>query len=273
MGRLATSWDLTKTSWGVVKQDKELLWMPILSFIASIAVVLSIAGITFGLTPDLFTENGQWSPVNTVLALVAYLGLAFVGVYFHAAVVAAAHERLEGGDPTIGSALRAANQHLGKLFLWSILVATVNILLQAVRERGGMVGQIAASIAGTAWNLATFFVVPHLVFSDDGVGSSLKHSGRLFKQRWGETVVGHIGIGFAMGVLTIAWVVVSLLLLALLSGLGIVGIVLGVVLLVGGVLLLTLVGSVLSAVYKAALYRYAQGQNAGPFSGLEQAAY
>lgn len=273
MGRLATSWQLTKDSWKVVKQDKELLWMPVLSFIASAIALAMVAGLFFVATPDLFTEGGEWSPVNTVLVGLMYLVLAFIGVYFHAATVGAAHERLEGGDPTVGSGLRAANKHLGKLFLWSIMVATVNIILQAIRERGGALGQIAASIAGTAWNLATYFVVPSLLFTDDGVGGSLRNSGSLFKQRWGETVVGHIGIGMAMGLITVLWVVVGVVLTIGLGTLGVPGLIVGAVLTVTGVILLALVGTVLSAVFKTALYRYAQGQDSGPFSGLETAAY
>lgn len=272
MGRFSTSWDLTKTSWTVVKQDRELLWMPVLSFFSTLAAMVAVLAITFGLTPQLMTD-GVWSPINTVIGFATYLILAFIGVYFHAAVVAAAQERLSGGDPTLGSALRKANQHIGKLFLWSILVATVNVILQALRDRGGIAGQIAASIGGTAWNLATFFVVPHLLFSDDGVGASLKHSGGLFKRRWGETAIGHFGIGFAMTIITIAWVALSLLLLFLLAGLGAVGIGIGITILVVGVILIALTGTVLSAVYKTALYRFAQGESSGPFDSLDRAVY
>lgn len=248
--------------------------MPVLSFIASLMVMLSVAALTLGLTPDVFGEGGSWSPVNTVISLAAYLGMAFVGVYFHAAVVSAAHERLEGGDPTLGSAFRAANKHLGKLFVWSLMVATVNLILQALRERGGMAGQIAASLGGAAWNLATFFVVPQLLFTEDGVGSSLKASGRLFKQRWGETVAGHFGLGLAFGAMTVVWVLGGVFLsIALSSVAGVYGLFAGIAITVLGAIFIALLGSVLSAVYKVALYRYARGQDAGPFGSLEQAAY
>lgn len=275
MGRLADSWNLTKASWNVMKQDKELLWMPILSFLASLVAVASIVGAQWAITPEIFTEEGAWSPANTAISLVGYIALAFIGVYFHAAVVAAAHERLEGGDPTVGSGLRKANQHIGKLFLWSLLVATVNLILQAARERGGALGRIAAGIAGVAWNLATFFVVPNLLFSNDGVGGSLKASGRLFKERWGETALGHLGISAAFTVMTIIWVVVAGLLTVLLAGLGAYGLAVGLAILVLGVIVLALVGSVLSAVYKAALYRFAQKGKQEGFPGfdLQHATY
>lgn len=273
MGRLATSWNLTKESWTVVKQDKELLWMPVLSFLATLVSIGLVGGLMFVATPALFVD-GTWDILNTVLSAVMYLVLAFVGVYFHAATVAAAHERLSGGDPTVGSGLRAANQHLGKLFLWSIMVATVNIILQAIRERGGPLGQIAAGIAGAAWNLATFFVVPNLLFTENGVKDSLGASGRLFKQRWGETVAGHIGIGLAMGLLSLlALLLGGGLTIALGMGLGLAGWIVGGVLTGLTLIVLSLVGTVLAAVFKTALYRYAQTGNAAGFSDLPHAAY
>jgi hypothetical protein len=275
MGRLATSWSLVKASWKVLRQDKELLWMPVLSFLASAVAVMSLLGATYAVTPDVFTEGGDTDPVALALAALLYVVLAFIAVFFHAATVAGAHERLSGGDPTVGSALAKARAHLGKLFLWSLAVATVNLLLQMLRERGGPLGRIGASIAGVAWNLATYFVVPLLLFTDDGVGGSLKQSGRLFKQRWGEQVSGHIGIGLATFLFTVLWVVVGLAIIAGLATLGAVGLVVGIAVVGAGVILIALVGTVLDAVFKTALYRYAQSQDAGPFGAplMAQAAH
>ena len=267
---LRTSWQLTKASWRVLMQDKELLWMPVLSFLASLIAVLSILGLNLALTPELFVDE-VWSPVNTVLALLLYIALAFVGVYFHAATVAGAHERLAGGDPTVGSALRAAGRAWKRLLLWAIIVATVNLILQAIREKGGAAGRIVANIGGTAWNLATFFVVPNLLFTDDGVGASLGRSGRIFKQRWGEAITGHIGIGMAMALIFIAWVTLGMYVMGAFGLLGKVGFVVGLLTYFGGMLAIGLVGTVLSAIYKTALYRYAQGQATPDFSGFDLA--
>lgn len=263
MGRLATSWSLVKSSWGVLRQDKELLWMPVLSAVASLVAIVAVAGVGFVVTPATFTE-GSFDAVGAVLAFLMYVLLAFIGVYFHAATVSAAWERLDGGDPTVGSALSAANKRIGKLFAWSLVVATVNVLLQAARERSGALGRIVVGLVGGAWNLATYFVVPVLMFEDAGVGAGLKKSLQTFRARWGETLVGHIGIGYAMGLLTIGFVVVMLVLTFLLgSALGVAGFVAGGVVLLLGVVVLLLVSTVLSAVYKAALYRYAVRGDSG----------
>lgn len=268
MGRFARSWDLFKTSLSVVRQDKELLWMPVLSALASLVAVLAIAGVGLGsgVWPQTTNADGTTNYAGAGLAFALYILLAFVTLFFNAAVVAGATERLNGGDPTMGSALGAAWKKAGRLFLWSIVVATVNVILQAIRERSGALGRILASIGGMAWNLATFFMVPILLFEADGMGSSVKRSAGLFRKTWGETVIGSAGLGLAGMVFTVVAVLVGLLALFLLSPLGLTGIIAGVAILVLGIILVAALFSVLEGVYKAALYRYAtSGVAAGGF--------
>lgn len=266
MSRFARSWDMTKTSFKVIGQDKELLWLPVLSFMATIVAVMGIAGIGWaaGVFPQVTAEDGSVDPVAALIGFSMYLALAFVQVFFHAATVAGANERLSGGDPTVGSALGKASKHLGRLFLWSIMVATVNVILQALRERAGPLGQIATSIAGTAWNLATYFVVPILLFEDKGVGGSLKGSGSYFKKTWGESVVGEIGIGFVGGIITFLVLILGgLLAYGLGSVLGLTGFVIGAVIAIVAVILVSVMFTVAGAVYKTALYRYAATGHGG----------
>jgi len=272
MGRMARSWQTFKTSLRVAWQDKELMWLPVLSFLASAIAIMGILGIGFlaGVFPQVTQPDGGVDVTAAALGFLMYLALAFVQTYFYAAMVAGAHERLSGGDPTVGSALSAANGRLGKIFVWSLVLATVNVVLQALRERAGHLGRIAVSLVGTAWNLATYFVVPIIMFEDQRLGASLKRSGGLFKKTWGETVVGEIGIGIAAGLIIIPVFLLAVVLAAALSMAGIVGLVVGIaagaVLVVAALALVTLV----QAVYKTELYRYAtHGAHDAAFAGTD----
>jgi hypothetical protein len=259
VSRFARSWDLFKTSLSVVRQDKELLWMPVLSALASLVAVLAVAGLGLGsgVWPQTTNADGTANYAGALLAFVLYILLAFVTLFFNAAVVAGATERLKGGDPTMGSALGAAWKKAGRIFLWSIVVATVNVILQAIRERSGVLGRILASFAGMAWNLATFFMVPILLFEGDGIGPSVKRSAGLFRKTWGESVIGSAGLGLAGMVFGVGAVLLGLLVLFLLAPLGVLGIVIGLAVLIIGVVLVAALFSVLDGVYKAALYQYA----------------
>lgn len=273
MGRFANSWDLTKASLRIVGQDKELLVLPILSFVASVAALAAVLGIGFGarITPTMTLPDGTVNLPALLLGAILYIGLAFVQVFFGAAVVAGASERLAGGNPTLGSCLRAASRKAGRLLVWSVFVAVVNVLLQMLRERGGMAGRLAAGVGNMAWSLATFFMLPVLMFENEPVMKSVGRSGALFKKTWGETVIGNGGIGLVFGVLIVAVGVVAMLVAQPLLATGGWIAVLPVFLLAAlAIILLACLQSVLGGVYKAALYRFAATGQAGTGFAPEQ---
>lgn len=275
MGRFARSWDLFKTSLSVVRQDKELLWMPVLAALASIVAILAIAGIGFGagVWPQTRAADGSVNVPGVALAFALYIVLAFVSLFFNAAVIAGATERLRGGDPTMGSAMGAAWAKAGRLFLWSIVVATVNVILQAVRERSNVVGRIAAGLAGMAWNLATFFMVPVLLYESEGLAPSVKRSAGLFKQTWGETVIGQGGLGLASMVFTLPLILLAFIVFMVLAPSGnIAAIAIAATVFALGFVFVSALFSVLGGVYKAALYRYATTGQAGGAFAPEQLA-
>ena len=268
---MAQSWRTVKESWGVLQKDKELLFFPVLSGIASLIVIASFLVPSYfaGLLENTGTEEGD--PIAFVLYAAMYLTLAFVTIYFNSALVFAASERLKGGDPTVGSGLRGANKRLGSIFAWAMFAGTVSLLIhllqRAARGQNNMVGSIITSLVGTAWQLATFFAVPVVIFENKGVFESLKRSGQLFKQRWGESLVGEFGIGFVFGLISILVVVATLALAFVAFG---VNPLLGLAIVVLGALSLLLVGitgSALGTIYRAALYHYAAwGQVPAEFS-------
>jgi hypothetical protein len=114
-----------------------------------------------------------------------------------------------------------------------------------------------------AWSVITFFVVPVILFEPLGVIESVKRSSSIFKQRWGETFVGQGAIGLAMILLALPVIGVSVLI-------GMASTTLAAV--IGGLALavLTAVGSALSGIFNAALYRYAtEGEAAGAFESTD----
>ncbi|MGH9410728.1 MAG: DUF6159 family protein, partial [Vicinamibacterales bacterium] len=180
-----------------------------------------------------------------------------IGIFFQAAVVAGATERMRGGDPTVGSALAAAGRRFGPIFMWAVVAATVGVLLKAIQDRVGFVGKIVAALLGAAWALATFFVVPVLVLEDRSIPDSFKRSVSVFRQTWGETVVGGTTLGAAA---VCAW-------LTLIAITGLLAMAIGVaavaVFCVGAVLLMIFF-SALQGVYVASLYQFATSGGATP---------
>ena len=252
MGTFQRSFSLAKASWGVLRQDKELALLPLFSFLAWIVVAATfvlamVVVVGDGTGGDSWTQNS----VSWVLAFVGYFALAYVMVFFNAAVICAADERLRGGDPTIGSALRGAADRAGVILPWAVLSATVSLVLRAIEGRSGVVGRVVAGLVGLAWSLVTFLVLPILVVERVGVRDAVRRSMELFKRTWGENVVTNGGIGLIAIVAILAGALVSVPFSVV--GLPVLGLALGV----AWFAVVCCVTVALSGILQLALYRYA----------------
>jgi hypothetical protein len=264
------SWSLAKASWAVLKSEKGLAWLPVLSFLGSVVVcgVIAVAvWATLGKDTGINGQDEYSTNIATwALAAVAYVGVAFVQTYFLAALVAGANDRLQGRDTTIGAALGVANTRLHRILPWAIVSATVSIIMEAIEERLGFLGPIIAGLIGAAWNVVTFLTVPIIVFEDVGPVNALKRSGHLLRQTWGENLAAQIGLG-------VLGLVAFIPGLVLIGGGVAAGGAIAVVLIVVAAVYLAIAASVLAAlsgIYRTALYRYAvDGQVPAAFAATD----
>jgi Family of unknown function (DUF6159) len=246
MGRISRSFELVGQSYRILMQDKELMVLPLISGVIMAAVVGSFLGVFFLV--------GQGAPPQTaafyVPIFLMYVVTYAVGIFFQAAVVAGATERMRGGDPTVGSALAAARRRLGPIMMWALVAGTVGMLLRAVQDRVGFIGKLVVGIAGATWSLATFFVVPILVLEDRTVKDSFTQSVSVFKKMWGETVAGGVGFGY---VAFCAWLLLFIVVALLAVAIG----PFAIAVFAAGGIALWIFFSTLQGIYVASLYRYA----------------
>ncbi len=255
MGRIRNTFELAKLSWGVLKKDRELLVIPVLSFLVSAALLIPLVfvAVATASTESGGAEEASASPALVVVGIVAALGLSVISVFFNGALVAGAHERLAGGDPTVGSAIRKAFSRIPGLVPWAIMTATVGMILRALRDRAGWLGQFVINMVGLAWEVATFLVVPAIVIDDKGAIDGLKTSGSLLKSTWGENLAARVGFG----ILGLVAVLPAVLLMFVLGSLGGVGLIAGIAIGVVWIAVVVVVMTALNAVFQAALYLYA----------------
>ena len=258
MGSISRGFRLAKASWGVVKQDRELLVLPILSFLCSLLVmaVFALGALGIGIPQ----QGESINPVLYVLGFVMYVALAFVTIFFNAAVIGTAMKRLKGEEASIKDGLALARQHVGKIFVWALITATVGMILRTLQERAGIIGRIVIGIIGVAWNVITFFVVPVMIYEPVGVTDAIKRSASIFRQRWGEQFIGNATIGLAVFLIAIPVVLIGGFIAAAVP-------LLGIPLLVVAIGALMAIGAACSGVFNAALYRYATtGEASGAFT-------
>ena len=255
MGRISNTIALAKVSWKVLRKDRELLLLPVLSFLASILVLTLLWLPTLSAidTSGLADEGGDPGAVLIVVGVISAMAMSIISVFFNGALVAGAHERLSGGDPTVRSALGRALSRLSGLLPWAIITGTVGLILQAVRERAGWMGRFVVNMVGMAWQTATFLVVPAIVIDDHGAVSGLKASAALLKRTWGENIAARVGFGLLGLVAAIPAVIV----LFATGALGDAALVVGILLAVPYLALVVVVLTALNAVFQTALYLYA----------------
>jgi len=255
MGRISNTIALAKVSWRVLRKDRELLLIPILSFLASIAVLALIWLPTLSAidTSAMAGESEDPGAVLVVVGIITAMALSIISVFFNGALVAGAHERLSGGDPTVRSAVGRAFSRLPGLLPWAILTGTVGLILQAARERAGWLGRFVVNMVGMAWQTATFLVVPAIVIDDHGAVSGLKASAALLKRTWGENIAARVGFGL----LGFVAIIPAVLVVVATGALGGAALVLGILVAVPYLALVVVVLTALNAVFQTALYLYA----------------
>ena len=259
-GRFSRSLDLAKASWSVVRADKELLLLPVLSVAALILIVGSLAvpvAVLGGFTSGA-AATGEPSSGAMLGALLFYVVTYFITLFFNTALVGAAMIRMDGGNPRLADGLRIAWDRKGRIFGYACIAATVGVLLRAIEDRVGWIGQIVVKLIGVGWALATFLVVPVIVTRDVGPIEAVKESADLLRRTWGENLIGNVGLGLVFGVAYIALVVLGVFLAVLAAQAGSV-VLIGLVILVGVIALFALsaLQATMQGVYSAALYRYA----------------
>ncbi|MCU1465465.1 MAG: putative rane protein [Actinomycetia bacterium] len=264
MARFQNSIALAKSSWQVLRDDKQLTILPLLSLLSTIVLAVAVL-LPIGLIARDGSGNYDGSkPLVWVLGFLGSVALTYIVVFFNAALVFAANSRFQGEAVSVSDAIHAASARSHVLLPWAIVSATVSVVLRAVEQRGGIIGRIVGSIAGVAWSVVTFLVLPVLVFEGIGPIAAVKRSGQLFKHTWGENLMTNAGIGIVGFIGVVAGVVPLLLFLAVGGPIAVLGIALFVLWCVA-VLLVT---STLTGIFQVALYRFATG---APVPGFEPA--
>ena len=262
MGKFSRSWELVKQSFAILRSDKQLMLFPVLSAISCLFITAVIAtGGTLALMPAraaALASGEQFHPNQSPVFLLAmftlYVANYFVIVFFNVALVGVANSRLMGGTWTFRDGIELAWARKGTILQWALVAATVGMILRTIEERMGLIGRLVMRIIGIAWALACYFVVPVLAFEDLTPVQAVKRSSKLFKDTWGEKVVG--GFSFSLVSLVLTLPGIGIFVAAIIYG-GAMGFLIGFAFLVLYLMMLSVMMSAVQGIFNAALYRYA----------------
>jgi len=263
--KFSRSWELVKASAAVLRSDKELMVFPVVSAVATLAVLATFLVPMIG-----WRVFSHGAASSVIWVFLFYFCQYTVIVFCNSALVAAAMIRLDGGDPTLADGFNAAKARLPSILGYAAIAATVGVLLKRMKDDDNLLMRLVGGGLGAAWTLATFLVVPVLVHQEVGPFEALRRSANLLRRTWGENAIGNVGIGMAFGLISFGIIVVGALLAFVAAQLSIALAVAIVVVFVIGLLLLGVYQAALSGIYSAALYRYAMEGEAPPaFQALQ----
>lgn len=181
IGKFKASRMLVKESWGVLRQDKELLLFPVVSAFTSLIALIVFIGLFFFIVLqgdvkmlDTMSENGS-EIVGYVTLFLYYLLMFFITNYFLAGVYTIVQGRFTGQDLSFNDGIHNANKHMGKIFVWSLISATIGIILRVISDKSELLGKFIASLFGAAWQSLHISVYLHLLLDKKLLRNHLKN--------------------------------------------------------------------------------------------------
>lgn len=262
MKRIRRGWALTKKSWTLLNEHRELIRFPLYGGIATVLLGILLLG------PGVFFLDQHSYGAAIPFVVVGIYVLSVVGTYFSVGLAAAADRIFRGqADVTVGDGLAVARSHFAAICGWAALSTAVGVIVGALEQQGGVFGEIAGRLAGAAWSLVTFLAVPVIAIEGTGPLATLKRSASLFRDRWGQQITGNLVIGgvvFLLGFLPAVALIALGLVIWPSAGFA------GAILVVIGALVICvalLISKAIGGIFGVALYRYAlDGEVVGGFS-------
>jgi hypothetical protein len=264
MRRIKRGWALTKKSWALLNGHRELIRFPLYGAVATTLLAI----VTLGPGLYLFEEDSLAGAIP--LIVIGVYVLSAVGFYFSVGLAACADMIFRGQEATVGDGLAVSRERFSQILGWAAVSAGISLVMGVLENQGGIFGQVAARLVGMAWSLVTFIAVPVIAIEGTGPMETLKRSGHLFRERWGQQITGNIAIGaaiFLIGVLPAAALIVAgVVLWSSASFLGALLVAIGALVLA----IAMLISRALSGIFGVALYRYAlDGETVGGFTREE----
>ncbi|MCB9359653.1 hypothetical protein H6503_07010 [Candidatus Woesearchaeota archaeon] len=258
------SWEITKLTFGVIKEDKEMILYPILSTFFSLLFIVAMVLPSIGFQAFAEMTKGIADPIVYSVTFLIYLGLAFIATFFNVCVVYTAKERFKGNNATLASSFKFAVSKAHLILAWSMLSATIGVIFRAIErasQRLGAAGQITVAIAnsilGMIWSIVTLFVVPAMVYNDLGPIAAIKKSVSALKKTWGESLVRYYGLGMIQFALLMVGILVGIGAIIITASIPLL-LLTSVIILVLYIVVLVLVFSIANTVFNTALYEFAE---------------
>lgn len=268
-GRIKTAWLLLKQSVKVLRNNRQLLRYPFMGgilslLIAIIFVIIVLAGgdtFVYRATDVFGDEELYFTGPGMAVAFVYYVIASFIIFMYNAGLAAHTLDIFRGKSEDYRHYMKLAWSKKGKIFVYSLITATVGVILRAIEQRSRWLGYFVSRILGALWTFANLFTIPIIVETDYSAPAAIKQSTKLFLSRWGENIAARVtfsGIAFLLYLLLIIPLIFVLGFIAAALGTG--GLILLAVIVLVSIILFATIETAASNILSTALYFYARYQ-------------
>ena len=197
MEKLANTFELLKACWNVLRKDREILWLPVMSGFSVLVVLASfIAPAILVGDPGAMRRAFNEDRDTFMLMVFGFYFLNYLIIFFfNSAIVACATIRMKGGDPTLYDGLSIASDRIFHIFMWALISSTLGMVLRMIQEKSNLLGRVLGGLVGVAWSLASYLLIPVLVNENKGPFDAFLDSAELLKKTWGESILGNMSFG------------------------------------------------------------------------------
>ena len=115
------------------------------------------------------------------IAVIMYLIMSFAAVYCQAGLLYCVITRMQQQPSSVSAGFRAAGQRLSALMSWSCIQGTIGCILHSIENAHNIIESIVAFFVGVAWAMASFFVLPFILFEKLGAVAAIKSSVGVYK--------------------------------------------------------------------------------------------
>jgi len=268
-GRLKTAWLLLKQSLKILKYNKQLLRYPFMGGLICLLITI-VVGLIMFMSGDTFIystvdalgqEESNLTWPGMLVGFVYYVIAYFIIFMYNAGLAAHVLDVFRGKSQNYQHYMSIAWSKRGPIFLYSLISATVGIILDAIEQRSRLVGYIVSRILGAVWRLANLFTIPVIVDSEASATSAIKQSTQLFISRWGENIGARIGFGGLAFLLYLLVLIPFIIVMAIISSfLGVAGFVFLFAVIFISLIVFITIESAASNILSTALYFYAKYQ-------------
>ena len=165
LGRVKNGCRIGARSLGVLGNEPRLLGLPISGVLLALVFLVVISVLGVGLATVVPFDTATW-PFMIAFVFAVYVAARGITTYFSAALTYCVAQHFAGEPVVLPEGLGAAWRVRGTLLVWTVVAATVGVLLKLC-DWFGVIDRLAGVVFGVSWSIIASFIIPIIVIETD----------------------------------------------------------------------------------------------------------